>query len=140
MKLRSLSTIEKRKCHNVIDEWRYRSIEDPIENPAIAGGIEVEITQESRRTIESIVVPVTFEIRPLLASHQWSRGADAPAGSLRCRIPPTISEVPGGKHRHDLVRYAAPYKASGMARAAVLRDENKVTIPPRHTWFPISSG
>jgi hypothetical protein len=39
---------------------RYCSIKDPIEDPAIAGGIEIEVTQESRRAIEAIVMPVTF--------------------------------------------------------------------------------
>jgi hypothetical protein len=56
----------------------------------IGGGIEVEVTQEARQTVQSKVVPVTFAVVPYLLvpclpGHAWFRGTGYFSASLRYR-------------------------------------------------------
>jgi hypothetical protein len=107
---------------------RYSSIVDPIQDPAIGRGIEIEVAQESGRAVKSIVAPVAFLI------HHQPRSSGI---SLRRGLPPAVSEVPGSEDGDDAVGRAPPDKASRLIVVVALCDENHLAISTGHAPFPI---
>jgi hypothetical protein len=106
----------------------YSLIIDPIEDPAIRRGVEIEVAQEPGRAVKPIIVPVTCLI------HHRPRSTGI---SLRRRLPPAVSQMPRGEDRDNAVGRAPPDKASRVIVIGVLGDENHLAISTSHVPFPI---
>ncbi len=100
--------------YSVID-----SIIDAIENPVFAGGIEIEVAQESRRTIEPKVVPVTLVIM---------RWPDETTRFLGYWLPPSVSHMPHVENCNDAIGRPTPDKAPWMTARGMPSDENQLAI------------
>jgi hypothetical protein len=71
-----------------------QSVIDPVQDPPIGGGVEIEFAQESGRTIEPVVVAVAFLIL---------QGRRRVSTFLRYRLPLAVLEMPSGKNSNNTV-------------------------------------